>query len=78
VYQAAQQGLFVSAHAASTTGTINVTTSGNDFEVNTANATSGEGLFLVENSGTICAHISGNSKLIGHTGSAGIETDALG
>jgi methionine-rich copper-binding protein CopC len=65
-----------------TTSNINVTASGNDFEVSPTDPDTNLGLELTSGgsggSDTICANISGNVKEIGNSGVAGIATEVLG
>jgi Bacterial Ig-like domain/Cadherin-like domain len=81
VTQVDQDALLVLA-ASPTTSALNVTASGNDFEVSPIDSNANLGLELTAGrdggSNTICANISGNSKEIGKASVAGIATRALG
>jgi hypothetical protein len=81
VVQTGLDGLSV-VGSSSTTSAINVTASGNDFEVNASNADAYLGVQLTTgyNGGSdiMCANISGNSKEIGNSAKAGIATQVLG
>jgi hypothetical protein len=81
VTQVGADALLVFA-ASSSTSTINVTASGNDFEVSPTNPATNTGVNLTAGAGTggsdvICAHIFGNSKEIGNPMGAGIATNAV-
>jgi hypothetical protein len=83
VKQAGADGLYVDA-TSSTTSNLNVTASGNDFEVETVDANSFLGVALITGgsggSDTLCAHFSGNVKELGNAsgGGAGIATEEGG
>ncbi len=84
VKQAGVDGLFVdAASAAGSSSTLNITASGNDFEVENADANGFLGVLLASGGGggadTLCAHFSGNVKEIGSTpgGGAGIATEEV-
>jgi hypothetical protein len=81
VKQTDDDGLLVLA-TSQTTSTINVTASGNDFEVSPTDPNTNLGLELTAGgsggSDLICANISGNIKEIGNSGVAGIATEVLG
>jgi hypothetical protein len=77
VKQTDDDALLVLASSESTS-TINITASGNDFEVSPTDPNTNLGLELTSGgsggSDVICANISGNSKEVGNSGVAGIAT----
>jgi hypothetical protein len=81
VKQTDDDGLLLLA-SSETTSTMNITASGNDFEVSPTDPNTNLGIELTAGgsggSDVICANISGNSKEIGNSGVAGIATTVFG